>query len=106
MSRLFLGGAALPRCGKWLAFKSGFSRRGEAAARKAKEPREKLALNGNSRPERRQAHSQQSGDLSAEALRPPKSSSMARFSRRLPASMLSARILLCALARPPLHANS
>src|SRR5260370_39768540 len=106
MLRLFLGGAALPRCGKWLAFKSGFSRGGEAAARKAKKPRENLALNGNSRPERRQPHSQQSGDRSAQALRHPKTSSMGRFSRSLRFSMLSSGILLCAMASPARAANS
>src|SRR3984893_1515246 len=106
MSRLFLGGAALPRCGKWLAFKSGFSRGGEAAAGKAKEPREKLALNGKARPERLKPHSQQSSDRSAEALRHPKSSSMRRFSRSLLFSMLSSGILLGALATPARAVNS
>src|ERR1700675_2697014 len=106
MSRLFLGGAALPRCGKWLAFKSGFSRGGEAAGRKAKEPREKLALNGKARPERRKPHSQQSRDRSAQALRHPKSSSMGWFSRSLLFSMLSSGILLCAMASPARAGNS
>src|SRR6202049_452901 len=106
MSRLFLGGAALPRCGKWLAFKSGFSRGGEAAGRKAKEPREKLALNGKARPERLRPHSQQSSDRCAETLRHPKSSSMGRFSRSLLFSMLSSGMLLCALATPARAAHS
>src|SRR5260370_3423386 len=106
MSRLFLSGAALAACGQWLAFKSGFSRGGEAAARNAKEPREKLALNGKARPERLKPHSQQSSDRSAEALRHPKSSSMGRFSRRLLFSMLSSLILLCAIAPPARAANS
>src|ERR1700719_3132176 len=106
MSRLFLGGAALPRRGKWLAFKSGVSRGGEAAARKAKEPGEKLALNRKARPERLKPHSQQSSDCSAEALRHPKSSSTGRCSRSLLFSMLSSGILLCAMATSARAANS
>src|ERR1700694_5616702 len=106
MSRLFLGGAALPRCGKWLAFKSGFSGGGEAAAGKAKEPREKLALNGKARPERLRPHSQQSNDRSAEALRHPKSSSMGRFSRSLLFSMLSSGIILWGVSNFERAANS
>ena len=52
-----LGGAALQRCGKWLALTLGFSRCGEAAAR----------------PQRLKPPSQPCNNRSAEALRHPKS---------------------------------
>jgi len=80
ISSLILGGAALQRCGKWLTFILGFSRRGEAAAR----------------PQRLKPPSQQCNNRSAEALRHPKS----RF------ALFSCAILLCGLSTSARAADS
>src|ERR1039458_1835468 len=71
-----LGGAALQRCGKWLALTLGFSRCGEAAVR----------------PRRLKPHSQQCRDRSAEALRHPKSSSI------LSHSAITCALVVCTLS--------
>jgi predicted Zn-dependent protease len=96
ISRLILGGAAIQRCGKWLAFGSGF-RCGEAAAR---EPRKV-------RPQRLKPHSEHCRHRSAEALRHPKS----RHPKSSPTwsllfAVLSFPILLCGLSTSVRAANS
>ncbi len=100
MSRMILGGAALQRCGKWLALRSGFSRCGEAAARESTEAAEKLAFDGKARPQRLKPRSQQCGNRSAEALRHPKSSSTLRY------SVISCAILLCGFSTSARAAGS
>jgi len=105
IERLILGGAALQRCGRGLAFAPGFSRCGEVAG--------ELVFERKARPQRLKPRLQPCSDRSAEALRHPKSrhpkssstSSVALFGSAVLA-LISCAILLCGLSTSARAANS
>ena len=91
ISRSILGGAALGRCGKRLALRSGFSRSGQTA--------EELGVACKARPQRLKPQSRQCSKRSAQALRRPKPGSTSRY------LLISCTILLCSFSTPARAAN-